>query len=171
MGNACKFDYNIGKMTCDTTFGCEGGKHYSVDNHHSHNKVSYDCGECHDVQRESCCNTCQEVKQNAAANGLTIHNERIHEVECDGCDRARLNSHDEIQCSHNPRDGHFQCRLQTSCQTGRTNFDKQNLSYHCTVTPCDSCPDSHARAQCCVQCLNHFCNQPNSFHERRICSG
>jgi len=171
---ACEIDYHTGKMTCDTKVTCAGGTHSYINKVQTKHTIEYDCSQCHDIQRESCCGKCFEVKDMASKGKLRVNNSDMDEVLCRNCEQDVLRSirskHD-VSCSHNGADGTFQCSLKEHCELGTPVINMENLSFECVSTPCDQCADSFAQAQCCVDCLEHVCSSSLSFVDRKICRG
>jgi len=171
--DACRIDYTTGEILCDTSIQCEGGTTEFVEQIHTKRKMEYDCSKCPDIQRHSCCSKCSELRQMALGQRLAIKNTPIDEVSCWHCEEREMHmlSRHEVRCTHDQSDGKFKCGLSEQCQEGVQKIETQNLSYSCTVTPCDACTDVAAKARCCSMCLENYCNSHLSFQTRKICRG
>jgi len=170
----CSFDQETGKIICDTDHACHGGQTISVDDVRTRTSMEYDCSKCHDLQRRSCCSKCHELQQDVARGGLMVAGSSIHSVVCHHCDKSNLeakSSKPQVACQHDAAAGTFKCSFAEHCEDGKRIDRRANWSYKCLVTPCDSCTETFTKAKCCLTCLNHFCNSPLTFHDRRVCRG
>lgn len=171
--DVCNIDYTTGHIVCDTKIECEGGTSKSVDKVQTKRTMEYDCSKCPDIQHGSCCGKCTELQGMVAKGNLRISGQLIHEVVCHNCGTAALSSYSgsaAVTCSHNHADGTFKCSLNEHCESGMQRIETQNLSFSCLVTPCDTC-DPYAKAQCCVTCLENYCNSDLDFVNRKVCRG
>jgi len=175
--DVCDIDYATGRIVCDTKVQCEGGTATAVDRVQTKRTMDYDCSKCPDIQRGSCCGKCKELQDKVSRGALRIGGEGIHEVLCHNCAQADLAeswtaaSASAVSCSHNHADGTFKCTLKEHCESGAQRIDMQNLSFACLVTPCDTCQDTFAKAQCCLTCLENYCNSNLDFVNRKVCRG
>lgn len=172
--DSCRVEYGTGQIVCDTQVSCEGGMTRNVENMQVKKTMDYDCSNCHNVQKRSCCEKCSKLRETASRGSLTVGGDSIHEVVCKHCDTGDLSDivpQHSVNCLHNEHDGTFRCSMSEHCSDGRLRTNTYNLSYSCVVTPCDTCADSVARAQCCSQCLEHYCHAGLTFADRRVCRG
>jgi hypothetical protein len=175
--DVCDIDYSTGRIVCDTKIQCEGGTATAVDRVQTKRTMDYDCSKCPDIQRGSCCGKCKELQDKVSRGALRIGGQAIHEVLCHNCAHSDMteswtvNSASAVSCSHNNADGTFKCTLNEHCESGAQRIDTKNLSFACLVTPCDTCQDTFAKAQCCLTCLENYCNSNLDFVNRKVCRG
>jgi len=175
--DVCDIDYSTGRIVCDTKIQCEGGTATAVDRVQTKRTMDYDCSKCPDIQRGSCCGKCKELQDKVTRGQLRIGGQGIHEVLCHNCAHSDMaeswtaNSASAVSCSHNNADGTFKCTLNEHCESGAQRIDTKNLSFACLVTPCDTCQDTFAKAQCCLTCLENYCNSNLDFVNRKVCRG
>lgn len=171
---ACRVNYDTGKIECDLEISCEGGTMQHVDKISVKNTMEYDCANCHGVQHKSCCRNCHNLRAEALKADLRISGKVVDAVVCRHCeahDLVGLESQPPITCSHNELDGNFKCSVSEHCNDGQMKTQTENMSFSCHVTPCHKCGDLSAKAQCCVECLEHYCRRGLSFFDRRVCKG
>eukprot|EP00928_Gymnodinium_smaydae_P090293 TRINITY_DN7411_c0_g1_i1.p1 TRINITY_DN7411_c0_g1~~TRINITY_DN7411_c0_g1_i1.p1 ORF type:complete len:375 (-),score=32.97 TRINITY_DN7411_c0_g1_i1:116-1240(-) len=172
--DTCRVDYDTGRMVCDTKVSCEGGTTHYIEDIRTTYAMEYDCLKCSDAQRGSCCRKCADLQRSVARGTLTINRTLINNVACLNCDARALSglaSKSEVSCSVNQKDGTFRCKQEEHCESGVRKVHTRNASFSCFVTPCSSCGDAVARAQCCATCLDNYCNARLGFADRKICQG
>jgi len=170
----CNFDQASGKIVCDTDYACHGGQSFYVDDVRTSSTMEYDCSKCNNFQRRPCCDKCHELQRHVAREGLMVAGSAIHSVVCHHCDVVDLEGKSlkpQVTCQHDASDGTFKCSFAEHCEDGKRIDRRGNWSYKCLVTTCDSCTETFTKAKCCLTCLNHYCNSPLTFQDRRVCRG
>lgn len=172
--DACRVEVATGQIVCDTQIRCEGGTQKHVEHVQVQNIMEYDCSACHDVHKRSCCKQCLELQKSVSEGSLKVGRELIGEAVCKNCEAGDLSAivpKHPVNCSHDQLDGTFRCSMSEHCSHGRMRTISHNMSYTCTVTPCDTCTNNAAKAQCCTTCLEHYCLADLTFADRRVCRG
>jgi len=174
-GADCSIDPATGVMFCERRTACADGRPYNrfVHDVTNHRIQTYHCvTECSGSLVSTCCDTCEQAKNDAANGQFKIGGQIIHEVRCPGCSDLQRNA-DAINCDFTH--GGFNCESYDHCSTNQS--DVQVTTFHedfnCTIYPCLNCLDEERgdelRAKCCADCLAILCDP--TLNKRIVCDG